>query len=88
VGFASSADFADFESVIAWSTSRTQVRSLRSHDRPIHNSRVFKTYFLCSTPIVAIQFHHLAPGGRKLTDERLQRVAARIDFREGSELKL
>ena len=59
-----------------------------SHERPIHTSRVFKTYFLRSRPIVAIQFHHLTPGDHKVTDERLQLVAARIDFREGSELRL
>ena len=48
--------------------------------------RTFKTHLLRSRPIVAIQFHHLAPSRHEVSNERLLRVAARIDFRESPEL--
>src|SRR5258705_12701249 len=39
-----------------------------------------------SGKVEAIKVHHFVPGRHKVTHERLLRVAARIDFREGSEL--
>jgi len=39
-----------------------------------------------SRKVVAIKVHHLVPGRDKVTHERLLRIAARIDLRDGSEL--
>ena len=48
--------------------------------------RTFTVRPLRSRKVVAIKVHHLVPGRHKVTHERLLRVAARIDFRDGSEL--
>src|ERR1700683_4651724 len=39
-----------------------------------------------SRQVVAIQIHNLVPSHDKVTHEQLLRVAARIDFRQGSQL--
>ena len=41
-----------------------------------------------SREVEAVKVHHLAPGRHKVTHELLLRVAARIEFREGSELRV
>ena len=48
--------------------------------------RTSRTYSLGSREVEAIEVHHLAPGCHEVTRERLLRVGARKDFRDGPEL--
>src|SRR6266581_9371273 len=38
--------------------------------------------------VEAVKIHHLGPRSHKVTHKRLMRVVARIDFRDGSELRV
>src|SRR5271157_1843666 len=51
----------------------------KEHSEPFSSS---------SREVEAIQIHHLVPGRYKVAHELLLSVAARIDFREGAELRV
>src|ERR1700724_2091051 len=53
----------------------------RGHPRPLGDAAAI-------AKIEAIKIHHLVPSSHEVTHERLLRVVASIDFREGAQLRV